>query len=270
MRCFRTATRLALSVLCAACLLSSTNAQQEVTVQQVDSIYTSMYPGITAANGLSIPLNGVEINVMYPPLPSINATKPTTHMCSFPQWLANVNETRKQALQQTDAHPICFVVGGEGKANCRLEQQVMITQQIHDKLNDHVKCLIVYGNSPDINNLNIKDYDVAVIYIPFLAGQDLLARMDQQVASTNATAFFFDTSGKNVKWRFAFVVQPYGDAGHYRQSAADNFFWFRIVLFTLLIVSPCLRAAYLWYAGGGRVHARRSENGRLIGFQVVP
>jgi hypothetical protein len=56
----------------------------------------------------------------------------------------------------------------------------------------------------------------------------------------------------------------------YGDGASDSFFWFRALLFTLLIVSPCFRAAYLWYAAGGRIHLRRNEDGRIIGLLYVP
>lgn len=63
-------------------------------------------------------------------------------------------------------------------------------------------------------------------------------------------------------------------AGQYPESDGDwtnsSFFWFRAVLFTLLIVSPCFRAAYLWHARGGRIHIRRNEEGRIVGLLYVP
>jgi hypothetical protein len=57
----------------------------------------------------------------------------------------------------------------------------------------------------------------------------------------------------------------------YGDDANGSFYWFRFVLFTLLIVSPCLRAAYLWWAGGGRIRFRRDlDTGRITGLQVQP
>jgi hypothetical protein len=41
-------------------------------------------------------------------------------------------------------------------------------------------------------------------------------------------------------------------------------------LFGLLIVAPLCRAAYLWYASGGRFHWRRNAQGRIVGIQYVP
>jgi len=57
----------------------------------------------------------------------------------------------------------------------------------------------------------------------------------------------------------------------YGGEANGSFYWFRFVLFALLIVSPCLRAAYLWWVGGGRIQFRRDvETGRIIGLQYIP
>ena len=257
------------TLLLALCFLFVTaQGQQEVTVRQMNTHYASLYPGITAAQGLIIPDTGVEINVMHPPLASINSTNTSDNLCVFPEWLSNLNSSSTEALQNADSHPICLVVTGE-EQECTLQTQAVNLQQIQDSVDDRVKCLVVYGNRPDIYEPDIMDYDLAIIYIPFLAGRDLINRMDDLSAASNFSAFFFDLSGDNVQWRFPFRVQPYGGTSNYGNNA-DNFFWFRIVLFTLLIVSPCLRAAYLWYAGGGRIHLRRNENGRVIGFQYVP
>ena len=252
-------------------MMKACDAQQEVILRELDTAYASMYPGITAAQGLAIPGNGVEINCMRPPQP-VNTEQsevPSDNICRIPNWLSTMDASTKETLTNEDTHPICFVVTGN-ETQCTLEHQVKQAQAIQETVSDRVKCLVVYGNTPDVYNLEIADYRIAVLYIPPLAGQDMLVRMDQFARETNHSSFFFDPSGGNVDWRFAFEVQPYGGSGTYYNGGTGNFFWFRIVLFTLLIVSPCLRAAYLWYAGGGRIHFRRNENGRIIGLQVVP
>mmetsp|Transcript_12309 Transcript_12309/g.31076 ORF Transcript_12309/g.31076 Transcript_12309/m.31076 type:complete len:876 (-) Transcript_12309:152-2779(-) len=48
---------------------------------------------------------------------------------------------------------------------------------------------------------------------------------------------------------------------------------FKFVLFGLLIASPCLRLIHQWWAGGGRIRFRRSEDGdsnRVVGLQYIP
>jgi hypothetical protein len=52
---------------------------------------------------------------------------------------------------------------------------------------------------------------------------------------------------------------------------SKDFYWFRFILFALLIVSPCFRAGYLWWAGGGRLRLRRDPvTGRVVGIQYTP
>lgn len=263
-------TRTGVFLLFSALLLSSIDAQQEITLRELETDYASMYPGITAAEGLLIPGNGVEINCMHAPQPlGTNHSSPLDNICRIPNWLSTLNVSKKEELRNSDTHPICFVVSGN-ESECTLLEQVRVTQRIQDSVNDRVKCLVVYGNNPDIFGLRIRDYAVAVIYIPQLAGLDLLDRMDQFANRSNRSSFFHDLSGENVDWKFAFQVQPFGGSGRYYDRSVDNFFWFRIILFTLLIISPCLRAAYLWYAGGGRLHLRRDDDGRIVGLQVVP
>ncbi|CAB9530932.1 region, transmembrane domain- and RING domain-containing protein 1 [Seminavis robusta] len=50
----------------------------------------------------------------------------------------------------------------------------------------------------------------------------------------------------------------------------DDFYWFRLIVFSILVVSPCFRAAYLWYAGGARIRFRYNEDGRVVGLQYIP
>ena len=78
----------------------------------------------------------------------------------------------------------------------------------------------------------------------------------------------------NVHWSLIGSIDPYytgpsSTSGSNEQSP-DSFYWFRILLFTLLIVSPCCRAGFLWWAGGGRLHFTRNKQGRITGLQYVP
>jgi len=55
-----------------------------------------------------------------------------------------------------------------------------------------------------------------------------------------------------------------------RNQQEDNFYWFRLIVFSMLVVSPCFRAVYLWYAGGARIRFRYNENGRIVGLTYIP
>jgi len=51
---------------------------------------------------------------------------------------------------------------------------------------------------------------------------------------------------------------------------AEDFYWFRLIIFSLLVVSPCFRAVFLWYQGGARIRFRYNEQGRIVGLQYIP
>lgn len=45
------------------------------------------------------------------------------------------------------------------------------------------------------------------------------------------------------------------------------FYWFRHILFVMVVTFPFVRWGYLWWVGGGRIRFRRNESGRIIGLQ---
>eukprot|EP00531_Pseudo-nitzschia_arenysensis_P009441 CAMPEP_0116122034 /NCGR_PEP_ID=MMETSP0329-20121206/4004_1 /TAXON_ID=697910 /ORGANISM="Pseudo-nitzschia arenysensis, Strain B593" /LENGTH=761 /DNA_ID=CAMNT_0003615865 /DNA_START=518 /DNA_END=2803 /DNA_ORIENTATION=+ len=59
----------------------------------------------------------------------------------------------------------------------------------------------------------------------------------------------------------------------YQDNAPGSFAIFKFVLFGLLIASPCLRLIHQWWASGGRIRLRRSQDGdsnRIVGLQYIP
>ena len=58
----------------------------------------------------------------------------------------------------------------------------------------------------------------------------------------------------------------------YQDNAPGTFTIFKFIFFALLIASPCLRLAHQWWAGGGRIRLRRSEQhaNRVVGLQYIP
>jgi len=61
-------------------------------------------------------------------------------------------------------------------------------------------------------------------------------------------------------------------SGSYSDNAPSTFTILKFILFGLLIISPCLRAVHLWWAGGGRIRFRHSEDedNRIVGLQYIP
>eukprot|EP00980_Cylindrotheca_fusiformis_P014206 scaffold3736_cov103-Cylindrotheca_fusiformis.AAC.8 len=109
--------------------------------------------------------------------------------------------------------------------------------------------------------------DMAFFSVSKSVGSAMLDRIEQLEEETGASSEMFGESSGN--WKMKMFVETTRGPQDYR-DATSNFYWFRIVLFALLICSPICRAAYLWWAGGGRIRIRRNENGRFAGFQYTP
>lgn len=70
-------------------------------------------------------------------------------------------------------------------------------------------------------------------------------------------------------WRYPIDIEEFRSYSRGGGGGANTFYVLRFVLFTLLILAPCLRALYLWWNGGGRIEFRRNDNGRITGLQYV-
>jgi hypothetical protein len=141
---------------------------------------------------------------------------------------------------------------------------------------------IVPINSPDSNSgftfpENIER--LSIISVSTGAGVNLMGLIQKYSEATNTSSQLLVEG--NEDWDLEMVVKrvphlnnatvppnPYGTSAP--GVNGPNFYWFRFVLFGLLIMSPCCRGAYLWWNGGGRIHFRRSENGRIVGLHYVP
>ena len=115
--------------------------------------------------------------------------------------------------------------------------------------------------------------------MPTKPASELQDRMNTQAATENKSPYFLDPDNQEfsfrVRVRNRYFQDGEDDTIPDREPEEDvdydqNFYWFRFVLFAMLIVAPCFRAAWLWYQGGGRFIWRRDESGRIIGIQYIP
>jgi hypothetical protein len=142
------------------------------------------------------------------------------------------------------------------------------------------------------NDLNLDgERNLGILHVPQRYATGIDVRIRVHANSRNADPRMGLPT--NEEWKLEVEVAPlslsggdYSDDGYHGSSGASgsggryggnvneddygSMYWFRIVLFTLLIVSPCCRAGYLWHAGGGRFHWRRNDNGRIVGILYVP
>lgn len=242
----------------------------------------TMWPVTVAAFGDQLASEkGASFDLMLPPADDVNGT-----LCSVPASLMNATAE----LWQSYTFPIgLFVAVGdcspETKARTLLAIQEMVLR---------VNFLVVYGTDsrvaitqvimlPD-DMRNVEELQqLGAIYVPTDYGAAIMDRLQRHAAETRESPYFLDANNTEFSFRIDVQIDPnssfsFDDNGSNprgRQDSDDesygeSFIWFRFVLFALLIVAPCVRAAFLWYQGGGRFIWRRNDQGRIVGIQYIP
>jgi Ring finger domain len=194
-------------------------------------------------------------------------------------------------LPVTMTIPIGLIVSLGG---CDIHTKIEVAHQLLQLASPSLKYIVFYNNDPDNNDgivpITAPDPDSGVTIpdnigsLSFLsvstsAGVNLMGLIQKYSESTNTTSQFLVEG--NEDWDLAMLVQRLANTNNmpishnrYDDSTSglnsEKFFWFRSVLFALLIISPCCRGAYLWWNGGGRISFRRNGAGRIIGIQYVP
>jgi hypothetical protein len=244
------------------------------------STIPSTYRAQRAAFGDPMVNAVVRVNLMAPPN--------RANFCQFPQYILD-NSPAVDASFDNDSFslPIALLVSDN---DCSPEQKARVLMQIQRNVTAQVKYLVIYGTNRSDNDKLLElqpdnpgdpaTYEdlqsVGIFYVPYRYGQDLSSRMVQIGVAIQADPRFVRPFNKRWSFFVRIADTVEGDAPFYSSrsqntdSNADSFYWFRFVLFTLLIMSPCCRAVYLWWAAGGRLQFRRSEQGRITGIQYIP
>ena len=192
---------------------------------------------------------------------------------------------------------------------CSAEQKARVALEIRQNVTPRLELLILYSTNPNDendellleslqldpgspwldNDLNLDgERNLGILQVPqrYATGIDVRIRVHTNARNADPRLGM----PTNEEWKLEVEVAPlsgYNDDGYHNGGSGghdgtyrhggneddmnvDSMYWFRIVLFTLLIVSPCCRAGYLWHAGGGRFHWRRNDSGRIVGILYVP
>lgn len=209
-------------------------------------------------------------------------------LCEFPENImsTNSNWTFPLVLQS----PLALLVSLGG---CDVYTKTDVALQINEKISQSLRYIVFYNNDPDDNDGIVQILSppndssivipenierLAFLSISTSAGVNLMSLIQKYSEATGRGAQFLQDGSEY--WDLAMVVERLGTEqgtppppNSYSSSSngiqGGNFFWFRLILFALLIMSPCCRGAYLWYNGGGRIRFRRNENGRIIGLQYI-
>ena len=268
--------------LCIALLFSSTHASAQrdntpvaVNISVGDS---SPYTSIIAQFGDQFYGHTFEANLMLPPDDQM--------LCEFSPSLVNL--TTAEAHNWTASRPIALLVS---RGNCSFEQKARVALQLQEKFTTLLKYMIVYNNnttksvtedvlimSTSGNDSESEELDkMGYLFVSTSSGEAILSKVEAHATLTDQSFTFL--SEQNRDWDLPIsmeVVALRNNGGSSSRSDSSQksagystFYWLRFLLFSLLIFSPCVRAAYLWYTSGGRILMRRNERGYINGFQYV-
>jgi Ring finger domain len=261
--------------------------ERHLTLLNSDGHVTNVtVPVVVASFGRSLN-ESVTFNLMLPP------TDDGSFLCTLPD---SVKRGRTEEIG-FDQYPITALFVADQK--CVAQQKASVVQQIKDIV-PAIKYLIIYADETADERLNHRPPfdptddtrmgtdgatlfdDIGVLFVPmehaFIIEAALLIIRN---ASRAVSPHFLDPT--SIDWTFKFRLErarpdrdngrddAYGDnRGDGFYPASEDYTMLRGFLFGLLIAAPLCRAAYLWYAGGGRFHWRRNAQGRIVGIQHVP
>lgn len=245
----------------------------------------TVYRGLVAAFGNEL-VERTLVNIMLPP------STTDRFLCELPPSISNASASEWERMQShagnlTEPVAILAAVGGP----CTTEVKARVFLEMRQLLSPQLQVLLLYETEmalepyfialePDTRPVS-SDFDqIAIIYFPHVHMQDLWRSMLDTRRATGQHPDFLRSQNEN--WSYLHMIEGFWtptakeDGRNHRNSSNqsytpnDDYFWIRYILFTVLIVSPCLRAAYLFYAGGGRLQFRRNQQGAVIGLQYVP
>jgi Ring finger domain len=196
-------------------------------------------------------------------------------LCRLPLSLENM--TKEIAANLTSSFgmkPISLLVS---RGECPFDTKAKVVLQMQERFTPLLRCLIVYNNNssqPDdllVMLSNGSHFDLGGINAAFMstnAGYSMVSQVQVHALKEKISPYFLNQNSRGWDMHVRVEVLSSENSGG-RSTSAEAFYWLRFVLFSLLIVSPCVRVGYLWYTAGGRFMVRRNETGRFTGIQYV-
>jgi len=256
----------------------SSGAMLAVRAEKIVLLF-GIYPARAANFGMEVP-DDAQINVLYAPVSSNNS------LCEYPfDEDENATADNLRALAPAFNVPIALLLDSSDR--CGAERQALVARKIQRRIEPKIQYVIIQGKPEDGDYLQVlmpdgEDVDgelgdsIGVLYITYRTGSFVQQHVARRQSMWGGSPYLMDPSGRNFEWSLITNIEKYtppnrdGGSNGSGSRSNDSFYWFRVLLFTLLIVSPCARAGYLWWVGGGRIQFRRNENGRITGLQYIP
>lgn len=246
--------------------------KEPATITLLDTTMRS-YPAETATFGYALSDRFVyQAKLMSPP-------GNDSQLCTFPSHLLNqpVNAWSSQKR-------IALLVSLGG---CDTATKVEIALEMHKTLSKLFRFVVFYNNDPNNraevpsiagpSNTTFQEdlQEMSFSVVSTSVGQGMLGRIQQHATISGSTPDFLGPESDG--WNLQMFVETYeasaSDIGSRTKTDRANygsFFWYRVVLFCLFVISPIIRATFLWWTGGGRIRMRRNEQGRIIGLLYTP
>lgn len=254
----------------------------ERRMQLLDETTNLTVPVYVAAFGIR-PVYPTRFNLMLPPA----GDNDDGHLCALPEIVSNGN-------REEWGFSIALYVKDGG--HCSADKKARVALQIR-KTVPAVKFLLIYetdtahATAPATlfadNDSAPEAFDkIGVLYVRYEQAKSITAQMEARQAMSLTSPNLMDPG--SINWSLQFRVEgthsdddfrgdnyrnrsSHPDIGLPPANSSEDFYWFRFVLFALLIIAPCFRVLYLWYVCGGRLLWRRNEQtGRIVGIQYIP
>ena len=218
-------------------------------------------------------LNDLDYNLVY--AASLMLPPGDAQLCEFPteDQLGNYTAYRT---------PVALMVNAGG---CTAVDKAKVALEIQDKITNSLRYIVLYNDDvselqliPQVNGPSSKREQepfqvMGMVSVSTATGSKILNDMQDLSDMLGTSPILTDPNSKN--WQMPAIIDREDRRQDFRSYSGSgsrspsSFYWFRLVLFALLITSPCCRAGYLWWSAGGRIRFRRNENGRINGLEYV-
>lgn len=187
-------------------------------------------------------------------------------LCSYPSSLEGLPPRNVS----TPPSPIALFVS---RGECSFEEKARVALALQQNLTQELLYVIIYNNDAENPSQVIRmgGSDIDIPSMGFLAVSTRAGSYTMSsilyYAETTGTSPYFGVNATE-EWKYPVEIEKFQSYSE-SQAGTNAFYVLRFVLFGLLIVAPCFRAAYLWSSGGGRILFRRNERGRIIGLRII-
>jgi hypothetical protein len=198
-------------------------------------------------------------------------------LCQFPDGLEDATINFQ--------HSLGLLISLDG--GCSILDKAQVALSLNRKFSDDIRHVVIYNS--DFRSMNVipqltsteadntyQYQNISFVSVSAATGAALQAEISSRATATGRNP---NLAPRTTAWDLWFSMQPVLTQDDLPPQSSNNnsndsgevsfFFFVRFFLFGLFLVLPCMRAAYLWRAGGGSIQWRRNQRGYVIGLRYV-